>query len=86
MNATPPQPCECGMNIENLPANTSHCFIHHVNEPAPPESFIVCFECGHVYRTPQHLLEVFNREKPEECPPETDADKIFFCPECIHDF
>lgn len=86
MNTTNPQPCECGLHIENLPPDVSHCFMHHVNERIPPDTHIVCFECGHVYATPQALIDTFNREKPDDEPLEVDADKIFFCPECIHDF
>lgn len=78
-------PCECGEVLENLPPGVSHCWVHHVNEPWAG-AHIVCFECAHVYRTAQDLLDAFNREMPEECPPATSTDDIGFCPECLHDF
>lgn len=38
-----------------------HCYSHHIDEPATG-AYIVCFECGHVYRTAfelwwQHLRQ-----------------------------
>jgi hypothetical protein len=28
---------------------TSPCWIHHCNEPVTRSSYVVCFECGHVW-------------------------------------
>lgn len=38
-----------------------HCYSHHIDEPADG-AYLVCFECGHVYRTAlvlwwEHLRE-----------------------------
>jgi hypothetical protein len=78
-----------------------HCCYHHVDEP-PPEGgayFQVCFECKHGYMTEQELVDTFNAvmrqmnedaEKngwtPIEFVPVDDADQIFFCPLCSHDW
>jgi hypothetical protein len=35
-----------------------HCHSHHVDEPADP-AYIVCFECGHVYRTARELRQEY---------------------------
>lgn len=101
MSTTPvtEQPCECGALITNLPANVSHCWCHHVNEPIPADVYQVCFECGHVYATAADLLAAYERETKrlqesdffpdfpdEKAKRPSSADEIFFCQECIHDF
>src|SRR6266704_254167 len=34
-----------------------HCYVHQVDEPAPARGrvYLVCGECGHLYRTAWHL-------------------------------
>lgn len=33
----------------------AHCYFHHVDEPAVGPSYLVCGECGHLYRTKRAL-------------------------------
>lgn len=70
----------------------------HTRQPtiAPDEQVhIVCWECGHVYKTTQALIDAHNKVNAEiaECHPEwntpgmeTDASNIAACPCCTHDF
>lgn len=75
-------------------ADTSHCFIHHEDEPVPQDCFLICYECQHVYRTPQDLVEQHNAamdlimEPGETWKPLTveQVGEIFSCPVCAHDF
>jgi len=79
---------------------TDYCAIHEVREPGP--AYLVCFECGHAFPTPEALLadhaamvERLNAELPP--PPwdpawyapavaETDPAQVHACPHCAHDF
>jgi hypothetical protein len=61
------------------------CYIHHVEEPGP--GFLRCFECGHLYRTEQELVEDNYRTDVELdlSAERLPADKIFACAHCGHD-
>ncbi len=74
-----------------------HCYVHHVDELF--DAFRVCFECKHAYRTERELIDTFNAVMtqadaeaaangwaPLEFVPVDDAEQIFFCPFCTHDF
>ena len=53
------------------------------------EYFIMCAECFHIYKTSQDLLNMHNKmlkEIDENYETETDVNKIYSCPCCIHDF
>lgn len=63
---------------------TTHCHIHNVDED-DTDAYRVCIECGHVYKTPEHLLAAY-REKAPDGAPDRKPDEIFFCQECLHDF
>jgi hypothetical protein len=75
-------------------AETSYCFIHHEDEPVPQDCFLICYECKHVYRTPQDLVNEHNaamdmiHELGEKWTPVTveRVEDIYSCPVCIHDF
>lgn len=64
------------------------CWEHNRHEDYGPDSYLVCFECHHVFRTEEELIEGHNRQL-EEAPhsiPVTSGDQVFCCPHCIHDF
>lgn len=75
-----------------------YCISCDRDEPVPPEgAYIYCLECGHVFKAGQELVEAYNREisKMLASPmydgwPEAtyidSADKVPFCPLCLHDF
>lgn len=75
---------------------TSYCWIHHQEETVDEEPYMICFECKHVYNTPESLVIAYNEDITEEMidacghtpPIKTleEVDTIFFCPHCIHDF
>lgn len=52
MNATVHEPTEVCYG--------QHCHVHHVDETGP--SYIVCGECGHLYRTRGELRRAYRRE------------------------
>lgn len=67
----------------------SHCSFHNVDEPGAG-AYRICVECGHVYKTAAELQEAFMAEvalgltvPPPEAP---DAEEIWYCPLCAHDF
>ena len=77
----------------------SYCMIHDVDEPVDRTTFAVCRTCGHVYATPQDLVQAYNLgvdwmnndprlEFIQPVTPMTvaEADLIGFCQECVHDF
>lgn len=76
--------------------NLIYCFIHDVFEVLKPDVYKVCYECKHVYNTPQDLEAAYTRVVRElnenveadlrELPEHKPADQIYFCQECIHDF
>lgn len=38
------------------------CYSHHEYEDASGEIYLMCFECKHVYRTAEDLVNAYNRE------------------------
>lgn len=63
------------------------CWSHAVLEPyVQGASYQSCYECFHVYQTPEELVRLYNLDKPKDCPDELDVKKIYFCPLCMHDF
>lgn len=52
-------------------------------EPLPAEYYIVCGECGHVYVTPEDLVDAYVEEFPGYRPM---AEHIASCAKCWHDF
>lgn len=73
--------------LDKLWARTdgSMCFICHMFETFDGgEPYEVCFECGHVFRTPAEIVAEYERDvdwiwdrAPSEIP---------FCPMCLHDW
>lgn len=73
-----------------------HCYSCHVDEPAEP-SFLICGECGHVYRTARELRRAYRRQlvltKMFGVPWRSiiaraltaRARRILFCQHCTHD-
>lgn len=84
--------------IEHEPTDAClgvHCHWHNVDEPGT--GYIICGECGHLYRTARDLRRAWRREvlRPGFHVPlwrrlwraaTIRARKIYFCQECIHDF
>ncbi len=62
----------------------SFCHIDDKEEKVTDETYLVCFECGHVYETQADLIKAWNDES--EFKSRSDADDIPFCPLCLHDF
>lgn len=63
----------------------SMCLICHMFETFDGvDPFDVCFECGHVYRTGQDMIDEYNAHGEWEW--EGLAASIPFCPMCLHDF
>ena len=65
----------------------THCWSHGVDE-SDAGAWRVCFECGHVYRTPEELRREWTASAPPEmrdldAPPAGDID---FCALCMHTF
>lgn len=71
------------------------CFFHG-DEPIPDKYYRICIECGHCYVTAEELLIVSNNENYKmwfgweqgvtPWIPETNADNIYMCAYCAHDF
>lgn len=64
-----------------------HCAWHHVDEPE--DGYRVCGECLHTYPTRLHLAWTYWRRAPKEVPYRDRIrlpSRIFFCPECSHNF
>ncbi len=70
-----------------------HCDSHNVDE-ASKNVYIRCGECGHLYPTKRALRKAW-RDRGREIGWTFDwrfrawfkrASKIYFCPECSHDF
>lgn len=81
------------------PGCDGHCYSCHVDEPIGRRSpYIICLECGHVYRTARALRRAYRRQSltiPRYDVPwwritwrawTIRARDINFCQECIHDF
>lgn len=78
-------------------SSPEYCASCEMVEPIPPGTtvHIVCFECNHVYRTDQDLVDTFNDEiarantiiePASHLQFAESADEIRFCPLCLHDF
>lgn len=77
------------MSYEELDAfaaepNASICWSCNQIENVWEYTYLVCFECGHVYQTEYDLQQAYALEMETEKIP--DADQIFSCMECAHDF
>lgn len=71
-----------------------HCSGCGEDEDLEP-CYLRCFECGHIFPTAEDLLANHNQVIAEMNkyyhwePPmayDTDVDRVFCCPVCIHDF
>lgn len=93
------RPCECGQYIDELPDILVHCFWHHKNEPVPVGgAYQICGECQHVYASAAALVAAYNDaarrfndgdiddDGPVALRSLAEADDIYFCQFCIHDF
>lgn len=59
----------------------SDCAIHNQPEWAF-EPFTVCFECGHIWETPEEIESEFSLTIKKQ----VAIDAIGFCPLCLHDW
>lgn len=77
------QPCSCPAGrFCRRPAMTL-CWIHNAHEAGEDELvYLVCGECGHVFRTPADL----EKNWLDEVGYVRNAELIFSCPFCVHDF
>lgn len=52
--------------------------------------YLVCYECGHVWRTEEELVAdhtaLLAEMKAPIHPDDHRAEKIYICPQCTHDF
>lgn len=67
----------------------TYCWVHDVIEPRSKKSYLVCFECGHVYGTTTALESAYIRNAPDRADAliaNKRAADIGFCPFCLHDF
>lgn len=71
------------------------CYFHG-EEPIPETYYRICIECGHCYVTAEELVTMTNDIRYEMWMqweqglypwiPDTNADQIFCCAYCAHDF
>ena len=63
----------------------THCYSHGVDE-SDAGAYRVCFECKHVYRSPEELQREWTENAPPDLrdEPAPPADEIGFCPLCLH--
>lgn len=71
------------------------CYFHG-EEPIPEKYYRICIECGHCYVTAQELVDMTNDIRYEMWMkydqglypwiPDTNADDIYCCAYCTHDF
>lgn len=80
VGAEAPQMCGCGRVVAE---GEHHCWFHHENEhPERPGVYRVCGECSHVWETSEELeLAHWNGYSGR-----LEAERIFSCPLCSHDF
>lgn len=60
----------------------SYCHIDNELE-STEGAYLVCPECGHVYRTPDAVLRAYNDVATHVT---VMVSSIMFCPLCLHDF
>ena len=64
-----------------------HCYSHDLDEP-DEGAWRACFECKHVYRSPEELQREWTQNAPPDlaglAPP--PVEDIYFCPLCMHDW
>lgn len=68
---------------------TTYCHIHEQTEEIPEgDDSRLCMECGHVYKDNVELHEAMNATRPSGMPEISleEAEKMGFCPLCLHDF
>ena len=65
----------------------THCWSHDLDEPGAG-AWRICFECKHVYRSPEELQREWKDNAPPDLrgEPAPPVDKIYFCPLCMHDW
>jgi len=60
---------------------------HHAEEQWLLTSYRACAECMHVFQSAEELVEAYNRGVEEHgITPIHEADLIYFCPLCTHDW
>ena len=62
------------------------CAIHHVLEVPTPDSYRECGECWHVYQTQEELQAESDALAALFNEPTWDAETVFSCPLCGHDW
>jgi hypothetical protein len=72
---------------------TVWCAIHDEKEPVYDDTYLVCFECKHVFPTPMAVvnadlqLQIDLNYNTGYVPVQVrPVDKIYSCPLCLHDF
>lgn len=77
--------CDCGKPVVfGITNGTVHCWIHHTDEPVTTGTYIVCGECFHAYQTVDELMAVEADKFGDDA--QTDPERMWSCPYCIHDF
>lgn len=63
------------------------CHVHNVEEYENDDTYLICYECNHVYQTSDDLIAAFMplSERYGDGAPRQPKD-IHSCPLCAHDF
>lgn len=82
VSAWPKELCACGGKVAECGGHESFCWSCNKHEKQTDATFLVCYECNHVYQTAKDLEDAYMEATGRHVP----AHKIFFCQLCIHDF
>lgn len=74
--------CHYGGEPHIGPCLSDFCHIHGRHEPDQPGDYRACGECFHVFRTDEELETAHEKWGTGHL----DAEQIFACPLCTHDF
>lgn len=78
----PPDFCPCEAYPDCTLRGAAFCYIHAVHETAEQDDYQLCWECGHVYRSEQELVDEYAQAGGRH----RLAQDIMFCPACLHDW
>lgn len=64
------------------------CLSHYVNEPNDGTVYTICYECNHLFRTEQDLINADREAQTQYGVHENSrpVGDITACPHCNHDF
>ena len=72
--------------IETCMGSPRHCWSHHI-DAEPLKGYRWCLECCHMFATAGELLAEHNKVLAAlGAAPETDAESVFCCAFCTHDW